>query len=590
MDFEEACRSVINEYGLVRNERMAVLYTTNIGDFYSLCSTVEQAEKRIHKEVILLYCSEIHREILSWFDYGGHSIKGARIAEDVYSAIKFSSLESQKKYEEYFIFWQCGNEEFRKLTRNPSGDFIKSPLAPCFPEVDILQKYKEYILPGKTVFIVPEARTVQPFPCWFWNFAAYLFETMGYSVIFNAPPKSSGLYRGQCLLVPLSEVVRFADACGFVFGIRTGLFDVLSTSTAKMIIYSTKFYKPLNDVFNMDNSENRIRTVYYEDNDPFFQMTPPVNFVRKAFDEEFFPIKDLLGKLCEKESRDSGQVYPAHILRSYTCKKIFNKYALWDRGADIKPFAEVKYSFDIVGGKLAFSMSALTGGGYRVDYEVFCNDRCIAQLADMPGDCLSYPLEQSGEYFIKATVTDQKNFNQEYFETRRLVYTAPIPECLERLSRCRDIYSYVLALNHFSKDIIIFICSRDSHTFFKKNKDTGVLQNLRVLGLSADLEGTPRHSYIGVIDGSGVVYEMISEDKALRYNYESEGCTAVIESYGYNVTHSPVASVKIEINGVNKAVDARGLNIVVLDKKTKTMVDSVAFDTFESNRAVRRAF
>ena len=87
-----------------------------------------------------------------------------------------------------------------------------------------------------------------------------------------------------------------------------------------------------------------------------------------------------------------------------------------------------------------------------------------------------------------------------------------------------------------------------------------------------------------------MVYEMISEDKALRYNYESEGCTAVIESYGYNVTHSPVASVKIEINGVNKAVDARGLNIVVLDKKTKTMVDSVAFDTFESNRAVRRAF
>lgn len=116
------------------------------------------------------------------------------------------------------------------------------PETPRFPDVDILQKYRDYIVPGKTVLIVPEARAVQAFPIWFWNFAAYLFETMGYSVVFNAHPQRAKLYRGKSLLVPISEVVKFADECGFVFGVRTGLFDVLSCSAAKMIIFSTKFY------------------------------------------------------------------------------------------------------------------------------------------------------------------------------------------------------------------------------------------------------------------------------------------------------------------------------------------------------------
>lgn len=589
MDFEEACEGVIKEFGLIKNKRMAVLYGPNVGDFYCLCSTVEHAEKLLNMEVILLYHSEMQREIVSWFEYGDYTIKGGRITEEVYSAIRGLNLESKKKYQDYLIFWNCGNEDFRKLTRNVSGAFLKNAKNPSFPYVNISQKYKEYVVPKRTVLIVPEARSVQPLPIWFWNFAAYLFEAMGYSVVFNAPPQNAKLYRGKSLLIPISDVVRFADECGFVFGVRTGLFDVLSVSTARLVIFSSKLYKPLDLIYNIDNPDNRIKTFFYDDADPFFWKTEPISYIIKDFDDNFHPIMEMLHKICEYESRNSSRTYPVQILKSYVCKKTFNRYVVEDSGTYIEPFGDFMYSYDISNGKLIFSIRNATADRYRFDYKLFCNEKCLTELNDTHSNCLAYPLEQSGEYYIRATITDLKSFDQEYFETHRLVYLVPVPHSLNMLSLCKDFYSYITALKHFGKEIAAFICSRDSHTFFRKTKDTEVLQHLQMLGLQSDLEGTPRHSYIGIIDGSSVIYEMLSKSETIVHHYESDECDVVIESSGYNATQSSKTSVKIEINGENEAIDKRGLNFVVWDKKSKTVIDSVVFDTFEGNKATRKS-
>lgn len=587
MIFEEACESIIKEFGLIKNKRMAVLYGPNVGDFYCLCSTVEYVEKLLNMEAILLYHSDMQKEIVSWFEYGDYSIKGSRISEEVYSAIRGMNLELKKKYQDYLIFWNCGNEDFRKLTRNVSGSFLKNLKKPIFPYVDILQKYKEYIVPKRTVLIVPEARTVKSFPIWFWNFAAYIFEVMGYSVVFNVPSQSAKLYRGKSILIPISDVVGFANECGFVFGVRTGLFDVLSVSTARMVIFSSKSYKPLDRIFNIKNLDNRIKTIFYIETDPFFLKTDPISFIQKDFDDKFNPIRDMLYKICKSESENLSQEYPVNIQKSYSCKKMFNKYLIDDIATFVKPFGEFLYSYDILNEKMIFLIRNISVEKYRLDYKLFFNGKCLIELNNMHSNCLVYPLEQSGEYYLSATITDLENFDQECFETHKLQYSAPLPTNLKSLIQCKDLISYIIALYRFRKDITVFISSKDSHTYFKKTKNNQLLQNLRLLGLNADIEGTPRYSYIGIIDGGTIIHEAISEDKVLTYRYETNDCSIIVESAGYNVFKSPKTPIKIEINGENKAVNSRGLNFVVFDKTTKVIIDSVAFDTFDGNQATR---
>lgn len=135
MNFEEVCEGVIKRLDLEKNKRMAVFYFASIGDFFSLCSTVERAEKLLNKEVILLYFTEIHREIISWFEYGDYSIKSARITEEEYLAIRGTGLDraTKMKYQDYIISWDCGDEEFRKFTKNISVDFYKCLRPPVFP-------------------------------------------------------------------------------------------------------------------------------------------------------------------------------------------------------------------------------------------------------------------------------------------------------------------------------------------------------------------------------------------------------------------------------------------------------------------------
>lgn len=103
-------------------------------------------------------------------------------------------------------------------------------------------------------------------------------------------------------------------------------------------------------------------------------------------------------------------------------------------------------------------------------------------------------------------------------------------------------------------------------------------KRLHRLGLQLDFsEKYFRNSYLAVLDGGELKYERASPEK-ITYTYEyEEGNNAKLLSSGF-VTSSLSECV---IGGKNYAVNRRGINIVVYDKKSGLLIDSVALDTYD---------
>lgn len=153
-------------------------------------------------------------------------------------------------------------------------------------------------------------------------------------------------------------------------------------------------------------------------------------------------------------------------------------------------------------------------------------------------------------------------------------------------TRINDFMEYVLALFENVEDYIIFISSSDAHIphNFKKHK----LELLKSLGLKTNLQTTYRYSFLAVIDSGEVKIEQCSENKRLNVVYEFRNHKAEITSQGYNAMPKTNSPVSINIDGVEYAVNRRGLNIVVWDIKSDCVLDSVVFDTFLDDSITRK--
>ncbi len=154
-------------------------------------------------------------------------------------------------------------------------------------------------------------------------------------------------------------------------------------------------------------------------------------------------------------------------------------------------------------------------------------------------------------------------------------------------NKCNHLSLYVLGLKKFNKDLTVCICGCDAYTNINKT-NSSILKSLKLLGLNCDMNETYRYSYIGILDGGLVVAELLSKDQKLSYSCDIDGNKIDIESVGYNAVRERSKTLsKININNENFAVNKRGLNIVVWDKKNNRLIDSVCFDTFLDGKAVR---
>lgn len=141
-----------------------------------------------------------------------------------------------------------------------------------------------------------------------------------------------------------------------------------------------------------------------------------------------------------------------------------------------------------------------------------------------------------------------------------------------------DYYKY---LNEYLKDInndnyINIITIKDEGT---SALDETIVNNLKALGLKADLIGKYRWSYVAITDGGSVVQEELSEE-LIEVKKEVQGNVIQAISGGLNAGDY----TSIRVNGKEFAKNERGLNIVTYDKTLGKVINSISFDTCEGYR------
>lgn len=124
-----------------------------------------------------------------------------------------------------------------------------------------------------------------------------------------------------------------------------------------------------------------------------------------------------------------------------------------------------------------------------------------------------------------------------------------------------------------SKQYSVFIAVKDDASNALNQEACSSLLNL---GLIESLKDQFRSSYIAVIDQGTVMYENIDNKKITTYGELSDGTCYSVVSAGAEYGNY----CSIIIDGMEYAVNARGLNIVVYDNNTGSVADSVSFDTY----------
>jgi len=120
--------------------------------------------------------------------------------------------------------------------------------APCTAEVEALFK-KHGLIKGRTVVLSPYSNTLFELPDEVWKRIADHCRERGYTVCTNCAGAGSGEppVRGTAaVFFPLGQAIEFLNTAGYFVGVRSGLCDIISSSTCKKVILYEKdgfFYK-----------------------------------------------------------------------------------------------------------------------------------------------------------------------------------------------------------------------------------------------------------------------------------------------------------------------------------------------------------
>lgn len=174
-----------------------------------------------------------------------------------------------------------------------------------------------------------------------------------------------------------------------------------------------------------------------------------------------------------------------------------------------------------------------------------------------------------GELGLEARIDEQ-------WETTKEYYQDVVQDCTLKL--VTDIRTYLKLLN--DERYYVFIGVKDEAA---QGLDSAILQELKGLGLKGALEDRYRCSYYAVL-AEGSVTEQAGDEKISQEGVLRNGRMRFsITSAGYD--YGNMCSIKVD--GSEYAKNQRGLNIVVYNKITKAVIDSVCFDTHVDGKAIR---
>ena len=139
------------------------------------------------------------------------------------------------------------------------------------------------------------------------------------------------------------------------------------------------------------------------------------------------------------------------------------------------------------------------------------------------------------------------------------------------LSYTTDPVMYFEQLAEKKKDYIILATVKDTPGM---SVSTEAERAMKKAGFQKSIRDKHQYSYIFISDGGKVVYEELSKGELVKRGLNIDGIDIICASRNLKVGNVS----KNFVNGRDYSVNRRGLNITVIDKNKKKVVDSVNFD------------
>ena len=163
------------------------------------------------------------------------------------------------------------------------------------------------------------------------------------------------------------------------------------------------------------------------------------------------------------------------------------------------------------------------------------------------------------QYYYKDPLLRNKCENSDFISCKKYA----------KITEASDFFNDIIQ----DEDLVTIICAKDECSkYFKKFvSDTG-FDCLTKIPLR-------RKAFIAVVSGKSLVYCSEIDKPRVFWDYHFEECNlfATVVSEGYNCG---TCNSKIIINNIDYSVNRRGLNFVILNKKTGKIIDSINIDTW----------
>ena len=141
-----------------------------------------------------------------------------------------------------------------------------------------------------------------------------------------------------------------------------------------------------------------------------------------------------------------------------------------------------------------------------------------------------------------------------------------------RLLSIKDMASYLETLRNMDDICVFFVCHKDMRNNLKPED----MASLSAFGLKTDFENmVDGAAYLAIVDSGEAIYEEMSELKLEKKGTLDDGLTYQLFSGGW---YSGRGSM-IKLNGKDYSMKHLGINVVVYNKQSQTVLDSLCFDT-----------
>lgn len=435
-----------------------------------------------------------------------------------------------------------------------------------------------YELPKNTVdavYIGPSSAR------WYWN-ASYAFHKYGITVY----PLATGNQPFSAAKYLIKEAEKTQNPSLYIIDIRMLYSDNLPyESFVRTVTDNMKFsanrFEAINDILKFGLQDNDNYNIF----DFYFSFTKYHTRWKELTIDDFVDSSDVtMGYTClngvtpldyPTDEMLNAEAVP---LSEYS-STVLNEFLVFCKDEDVNViFVNSPHLVEEAYGKLETAKHIIRNEGFEVlDFNDKWTEIGLDPKFDMreilhvnPYGALKYTDYFSKFLIEKYNLQDHRNDeNYEIWEDSYQIFE------INLLQSTTNLYHYLNVIDN--PRYTTFISVRDEAA---SNFTETMYQQMANLGLKSDLRQKVQQAYIAVIDQGEVVYEALAPDKTtqLSYNYTLQnGLECKITSGG--LYSGNVSSILIGEN--EYSMNQRGLNFVIYDNVTQSIVDQVCFDTWD---------